>query len=81
MSSNMTVEDKIFQWASSNYLTEQMDDEVVISDDETDEFMIAWIDDHKLEENAYQQAGYILNDIAILADAATRFFKSIREEL
>ena len=78
MSSNMTVEDKIFQWASSNYLTEQMDDEVVISDDET---MIAWIDDHKLEENAYQQAGYILNDIDILADAATRFFTSIKGEL
>ena len=55
-----------------------VDDEVVISDDET---MIAWIDDHKLEENAYQQAGYILNDIAILADAATRFFKSIKGEL
>ena len=77
MSSNMTVEDKIFQWASSNYLAEQMDDEVVISDDET---MIVWIDDHKLEENAYLSAGYILNDISILADSAIRFFNSIKGE-
>ena len=77
MSSNMTVEDKIFQWASSNYLTEQMDDEVVISDDEA---MIAWIDDHKIDVNEYQDSQYILNDIAELADNATRFFKSIQGE-
>jgi len=77
MSSNMTVEDKIFQWASSNYLTEQMDDEVVISDDEA---MIAWIDDHKIDVNEYQDSQYILNDIDELADNATRFFKSIQGE-
>ena len=77
MSSNMTVEDKIFQWASSNYLTEQMDDEVVISDDEA---MIAWIDDHKIEVYSCLSAGYILNDIVALADNATRFFKSIQGE-
>ena len=77
MSSNMTVEDKIFQWASSNYLTEQMDDEVVISDDEA---MIAWIDDHKIDVNEYQDSQYILNDIVELADNVTRFFKSIQGE-
>ena len=77
MSSNMTVEDKIFQWASSNYLKEQMDDEVVISDDEA---MIAWIDDHKIDVNEYQDSQYILNDIVELADNVTRFFKSIQGE-
>ena len=77
MSSNMTAEDKIFQWASSNYLAEQMDDEVVISDDET---MLAWIDDHKLEVYACLSAWYILTDIVALANNATRFFNSIKGE-
>ena len=77
MSSNMTAEDKVFQWASSNYLAEQMDDEVVISDDET---MLAWIDDHKIGVNEHQTSQNILNDIVALADNATRFFNMAEKE-
>ena len=77
MSSNMTAEDKVFQWASSNYLAEQMDDEVVISDDET---MLAWIDDHKIGVNEHQTSQNILNDIVALADNATRFFNMAEME-
>tara|TARA_R110000751_G_scaffold80359_1_gene162271 strand:- start:34 stop:258 length:225 start_codon:yes stop_codon:yes gene_type:complete len=73
----MTAEDKVFQWASSNYLAEQMDDEVVISDDET---MLAWIDDHKIGVNEHQTSQNILNDIVALADNATRFFNMAEKE-
>jgi|TARA_R100001509_G_scaffold1441_1_gene1341 hypothetical protein len=74
MAIKLTEEDKIFQWASSFYLTEMMDDHIVIGDDET---MIAWIDDHKIEANEYQDSGYILNDIDELAHSATSFFNSM----
>ncbi len=77
MAIKLTKEDKIFQWASSHYLTEMMNDHIVIGDDET---MIEWIDDHKIEGNEYQDSGYILNDIDALADSATRFFNFIAND-
>jgi len=78
MSSNMTVEDKIFQWASGEHLTACMPDEIVIGSDEK---MYNFIQEHITDEYEYCESKHMLGKICNLAWSAERFFTLIKKEM
>jgi|TARA_R100000152_G_C6698885_1_gene128834 hypothetical protein len=78
MAIKLTLEDKFFQWASGEYLTEQMPEEVCIG---SDEIMHDFISDHVCETWKGEDPQCILEHIDALANDAQEFFTHIKGEL
>ena len=78
MAIKLTLEDKIFQWASGEYLTEQMPEEVVTGSDEA---MLDFINEYVIEPFEFVNTQDILESIAILAEDSQRFFTEIKDEM
>ena len=72
----LTKEDKFFQWASGEFLTECMPDEIVLGEPEA---MREFIDAHITEALEFTDPDAIIESIEVLAQDSLRFFNIMQE--
>ena len=71
-------------WASGQYLMDTIPEMMVAGADDDDKEILEYIEDHKCESNAYEDAEYILEEIVSLAQYARQHInkeKLLEEEV
>ena len=69
-------------WASGQYLMDTIPEMMVAGADDDDKEILEYIEDHKCESNAYEDAEYILEEIVSLARYTREYInkEKLREE-